>query len=558
MMKRLRSKGRLGTLLLVVFGFQGCSADQSSQPETRLPNILWITVEDLSPRLGPYGDSTVATPNIDRLAAQGIRYTSVFSVSGVCAPSRAALITGMYPTSIGAQHMRTISRTSSIDKVTDPEALAIPVYEAVPPPEVRCFTEYLRARGYYCSNNAKTDYQFHPPITAWDESSREAHWRKRPPGIPFFAVFNFNTTHESQVWVRAEDPLVVEPSRVVLPPYYPDTPIIRRDLARHYSNIRIMDSQVGEILDQLEEDGLLDGTIVFFFSDHGDGLPRAKRWTYDSGLHVPLIVRFPDGRGAGTVNEELVSFVDFAPTMLSLTEIEIPEHLQGQAFLGPQRKSPRRYIFAARDRMDPALDTIRAVRTSRFKYIRNFHPERPYVQFLPYRDQMPLMQELHRLHREDQLQGPQRLWFRQRKPAEELYDTLEDPHEIKDLAGDPAYQSVLEELRAALQTWREETGDLGLIPEEELVRRMWPPDGIQPTTAPPVFAPEVRNFHTFVEVSLQSATEGASIAYRLDRESSWLLYVQPIQLTETSTLEAQAIRIGFKPSPVVNRVFRRQ
>jgi len=357
--------------------------------------MLWITVEDMSPHLGCYGDDTAQTPNIDQLAKEGIRFTNAYSVSGVCAPSRASLITGMYPVTIGAQHMRTQFRTASIALVTDPEALAIPVYEAVPPPEIKCFPEYLRSTGYYCSNNSKTDYQFKAPITAWDESSDTAHWRKRPSEMPFFSVINFKTTHESQVWVRADDPLDIAPETVPVPPYYPDNSVIRQDIARNYNNIQIMDAQVGEVLRQLEEDGLKDKTIIFFYSDHGDGLPRAKRWLYDSGLRVPLIIRFPDGRSAGSVNNDLVSFVDFAPTVLSRLNLPIPDHMQGQAFLGSQKSESRKFVFAAKDRMDPVMDTARAVRDKRYKYIRNYFPEKPFVQFLPYRDQMPLMQELH-------------------------------------------------------------------------------------------------------------------------------------------------------------------
>jgi N-sulfoglucosamine sulfohydrolase len=381
------------------------------------PHILWITTEDMSPRLASYGDAVAHTPHLDRLAAQGVRYTRAFSVSGVCAPSRAALITGMYPTTIGAQHMRTMKRTSALADITDPELLAIPTYEAVPPSEVRCFPERLRAAGYYCTNNAKEDYQFTRPVTAWDESSQKAHWRNRRPGQPFFAVFNIGITHESQVWARAEEPWVVDTSQVVVPPYYPNTPIVRRDLARHYNNIQLMDARVGEILGELEADGLLDSTVIFFFGDHGDGLPRAKRWCYDSGLQVPLLIRWPDALRAGTVDSSLVSFVDFAPSVLSGGWRAHPRLDAGPGLFGAAAgRHPRSYIYAARDRMDPAIDNVRAVRDRRFKYLRNYMPERPYVQFLPYRDRMGLMQELLRLHEAGQLEGPQKLWFRETKP----------------------------------------------------------------------------------------------------------------------------------------------
>ena len=528
-----------------------CANPRQESSTQSLPNIVWITVEDMSPRLAAFGDSTVFTPNIDRLAAEGVRYSNVFSISGVCAPSRSAIITGMYPTSIGAQHMRNMRRTSAIADITDPELLAIPTYEAVPPPEVKCFTEYLRAKGYYCTNNRKEDYQFTRPVTAWDESSGQAHWRNRPdPDKPFFAVFNTNITHESQVWSRADEPMRVDPAALDVPPYYPDHPVVRRDLGRHYSNIELMDQFVGNILSDLEEDGLLENTIVFFFSDHGDGLPRMKRWLYDSGLHVPLIIRWPDGRGAGTTSEELISFVDFAPTMLSLTGVPIPNHLHGQAFLGDQKAPERTYVFAAKDRMDPVMDNARAVRDKRFKYIRNYMPEKPYVGFLPYRDRMELMRVMQAMNKAGTLEGPQRLWFSPTKPIEELYDTVEDPHEINNLAEDPGFIDKLNELRTAHEKWKNETNDLGLIPETELKKKLWPPNGTQPETASVQFILPDSAFSQRVDIELVSDTEGASIAYRIDTTSTWQLYTEPLRITTPTTLYAQAIRIGYKHSTV--------
>ncbi len=554
------------SILLGMAGFiflTSCN-DQPTQPETPFQNpynILWITVEDMSPRLPCYGDSVAHTPHIDRLAAEGVKFTRAFSISGVCAPSRAALITGMYPTTIGAHHMRTMKRTSALADITDPELLAIPTYEAVPGPEVKCFTEYLRAKGYYCTNNSKEDYQFARPITAWDESSNKAHWRNRPKGKPFFSVFNIGYTHESRVWGHAEHPWVIDTSLIEVPPYYPNTPTVRRDIARHYNNIQIMDSLVGNILKQLEEDNLLDSTIIFYFSDHGDCLPRAKRWVYDSGLRVPLIIRWPDGTHAGTVNDELVSFVDFAPTMLSLTGIEPHEYIQGQAFLGPYKaESPRDYIFAARDRMDPAIDSRRAVRDKRYKYIRNYMPDRPYVQFLPYRDRMAMMKEMLSMDQSGTLTGvPAETWFRKSKPQEELYDTQTDPHEIYNLARDPEHQDKLEELRAVHEQWKEKTHDWGLTPEPELKRKLWPPDGVQPTTAPVEFTFEDSVFSSSLQVSLHSSTEGASIAYSYrDDSTEWQLYTGPVTIDQTTALSAQAIRIGYKHSPMTVHYFTKQ
>ncbi len=532
----------------VSFSVNSCkTAPEQKGPETR-PNILWITCEDMSPRLGCYGDPIAKTPNIDKLAEEGIMFTQAHSVSGVCSPSRAALITGMYPTSFGAQHMRTLSRTASIDQITDPELLAIPVYEAVPPPEARTYAELFRQAGYYTTNNVKTDYQFHNPITAWDESSSQAHWRNRPDkDQPFFSVFNIMETHESRVWMNASKPLLVDPQEIELPPYYPDSPVIRNDMAIHYSNIMRMDSIAGTILHQLEEDGLTGNTIIFFYSDHGDGLPRMKRWTYDSGIHVPLIVRFPDHRDAGSVSDQLVSFVDFPATALSLAGLEIPDYMHGRPFLGEKKAAPREYVFASRDRMDPALDCIRTVRDKQYKYSRNYMPERPYVQFLPYRDQMPLMQELFRLRDESRLDSVQQLWFRKIKPEEELFDLLADPHELNNLAYDQSYRDIKNRLSRALDNWIEMTDDPLTLPETELVKQLWPPDGIQPVTEDVVF--KISNG----SMILDSPTEGASIAYQVNEAvggNHWMLYTGPLHSGAVDSLLATAIRIGYKQSSI--------
>jgi N-sulfoglucosamine sulfohydrolase len=525
---------------------QGKKDSTSDDLPERL-NILWITCEDMSPRLGCYGDPIVRTPNIDKLASDGILFNHVYSISGVCAPSRAALITGMYPTSFGAQHMRTTSRTAGLDKITDPELLAIPVYEAVPPEGSKTYAELFRMAGYFTTNNSKTDYQFHPPISAWDENNNNAHWRNRTDkNQPFFSVFNIMETHESRVWGNADKPILVDPESIELPPYYPDSEIIRRDMAIHYSNIIRMDSIVGSILAQLEEDGLLENTIIFFYSDHGDALPRMKRWTYDSGLHVPLIVKYPDKRKAGTINDDLISFVDFAPTVLALAGLEIPEYMQGQPFLGKNLPAPREYVFAARDRMDPAMDCIRTVRDKRYKYHRNYMPQRPYVQFLPYRDQMPLMQELFRFEREENLDPVQSLWFRKTKPAEELYDTQNDPHEINNLADDPAYQDIKTRLSAQLDNWIAEMNDPLTLPEKELLKIIWPPDGIQPQTQQVNFTEKDDLIH------LQSVTRGASIVYQLNEKiggNHWLLYTSPIPANSADSIATAAIRTGFLQSP---------
>ena len=509
--------------------------------EVARPNILWITCEDISPDLGCYGDAYARTPNLDAFAKQGVRYTRVFSIAGVCAPSRSAIITGMYPTTIGTHHMRC---------------------KGVPPADVKCFPEYLRAAGYYCKNNVKTDYNFDAPITAWDESSRKAHWRNRRPGQPFFAVFNLTVTHESQIRctpeeiarhmarVRPEDRH--DPLEAVLPPYYPDTPIVRNDWARYCDLITAMDLQVADLLKQLDEDGLADSTIVFFYSDHGRGLPRAKRWLYDSGLHVPMIIRWPDGAQAGTTSDELVSFVDLGPTVLSLAGVEVPAHMRGRPFLGKQKAEPREYVFAARDRMDETYDVIRAVRDKRYKYLRNFKPGRPYAQYIDYMEKMPTMQELRRLNKAGELLGPQRLFFLPEKPPEELYDITVDPHEINNLAARPEHGEVLTRMRRVLADWMAETNDLGLIPEEELNERVRP-GGQWSTTAPPRIVPQGGDFSPRIEVTLQCETEGASIAYTTETgdKAHWHLYSRPIIIENSAALRAKAIRLGYHESPEV-------
>jgi uncharacterized protein (TIGR02145 family) len=518
---------------------QNSTLRRPSRPARR--NVLCVVCEDISPLLGSYGDPVARTPVLDRLAREGVRFTRMFSSSGVCAPSRAALITGMYATAIGANNMRT----------TDSKRAGIPDYEAVPPPAVRPFTEYLRSAGYYTTNNAKTDYQFKPPLTAWDESGREAHWRHRPEGMPFFSVFNIETTHESQTWDRADDPVVVPPERVLLPPYYPDTPVIRRDVARVYSNVAVMDRQVGELLEELDEAGLVDETIVVFYSDNGGPLPRGKREVLDSGLHVPFLMRFPGKAHAGTVVEDLVAFVDVPATILSLAAVPVPRHMQGRPFWGDQKAPPREHVFAARDRMDEKTDHVRAVRDRRFKYLRNYRPDLPHYQDLAYRRQMAAMQELLRLRDEGRLEGVPAQWFRPTKAAEELYDTEADPHEVRNVVDDPAFRPHLERLRAALDGWLRETGDRPDRDEAELRDSLWP-GGVQPATAPPTIS------WRDGKVEIECATEGSAVAFQVDgrgrRPGHWLLYTGPFEARPGAVVTAAGNRVGFAPSGEVRFV----
>lgn len=523
-------------------GAEGALFSRAAQPVR--PNILWITCEDTSPDLGCYGDPYARTPNLDRLATEGARFLNAFTVAGVCAPSRSGIITGMYPSSIGTHHMRS---------------------NAVPPPFVKCFPEYLRAEGYYCTNNLKTDYNFDAPRTAWDESGRNAHWRNRSAGQPFFCVFNIVTTHESRIraprdqfeslvaGLRPEDRH--DPRQAPLPPYYPDTPIVRRDVGNYYDLVSAMDLEVGRILRELEADGLAGDTVVFFYGDHGRGLTRSKYWIYDSGIHIPLLIRWPGRIAPGSVADRLVSGIDFGPTVLSIAGIAAPPHMQGRAFLGGHDGGERQYVYAARDRIDEIYDIIRCVRDKRYKYIRNYQPGKPYAQAMYDADRMPTMQEMRRVNfeswtrRNRGLEGPLAVFFAPEKPVEELYDTANDPHEVNNLAGSAEHGRTLVRMRAAHQEWMRETSDLGVVPEMELRERMRP-GGQWATTAAPVINPAGGAAGNGVPVRITCATEGASIAYTVEEGAAahWKLYSGGIRLNGACRLRAVACRLGYRDS----------
>jgi uncharacterized sulfatase len=444
------------------------AAEPGAATTAARPNVLWITCEDISPNLGCYGDTYAVTPNLDRLATEGVRYTAAFAPIGVCAPSRSSLITGMFAPSLGTQHMRC---------------------EGTLPDSVKAFPQYLRQAGYYCTNNVKTDYNFKHDKAAWDESSAKAHWRNRKKDQPFFAVFNFTTSHESQIRLaeaayrkRTADFTPEErhdPARAPIPPYHPDTPEVRRDWARYADMITYMDKQAGAVLRELEEDGLDGETIVFYFSDHGAGMPRSKRWLYDSSTRVPLIVRFPrrlaeqaPGR-PGTATDRLVSFVDLAPTVLGLAGVDVPPHMQGTPFLGPRTGTPRTFVYGFRDRMDERYDLIRSVRDKNYKYIRNYMPQLPWFgdQHISYMYEMPTMTAWQGLADRGALSGAPAVFMAREKPAEELYDVEADPFEVRNLAAMPEHRATLGRLRRAHREWQEAIIDLGLLPEADLRTR---------------------------------------------------------------------------------------
>jgi len=535
----------------------------SAQQSQKRPNILWISTEDMSPHLGCYGDNTVRTPNIDKLAAQGVRYTSAFTTAAISAPCRAGIITGMYQTSIGCMHMRTTSYRRSADNPLQ--------FTAVPPHYVKTFTEFLRTAGYYCTNNSKTDYQFAGnvvPASIWDECNNKAHYRNRPDkNQPFFAVFNWTGTHESQSWNINK--VKTDLKKIKVPPYYPDNEIIRKNLAKMYDNVARLDSVVGAMINELEKEGELGNTIIFFWGDHGDGLPRGKRWLYDSGLNIPLIIKWPDNSKAGTVDDRLISSIDLGPTVLSLAGVPVPSHMQGIPFLGTQAGTPRDAVFAARDRVDESYDMIRSVRTKDYLYIRNFYPNEPFPIWVPYLSNMPIYKEMLRLDAEGRLTGPQKAWMAYSRPPEELYDVKADPFQINNLINDPKLKPVLEDLRKRQKQWTIETGDMGHLNEPEMIEQMWP-GGKQPVSDVPYFiinSPEQRaakNFRTGgsytspMTLGFYCPTHGSSIVYTFEERNNprWLLYSGPLHLKPGShNIRVKAVRYGYKESEELKGTF---
>jgi arylsulfatase A-like enzyme len=420
------------------------------------PNILWLTTEDIGPQLGCYGDTYAQTPNLDRLASRGVIYLNAWSNAPVCAPARTTIITGVYPTSTGSEHMRS---------------------QAVMPAFMRMYPQLLREAGYYCTNNSKEDYNLRKPGKVWDESSNKAHWKNRAAGQPFFAVFNNLVTHESQIRKR---PHVWQhdPAKAPLPAYHPDTPEVRQDWAQYYDNITTMDGWVGQKLKELDEAGLTEDTIVFFYGDHGAGMPRSKRWPYNSGLRVPLIVYvppkfkdlMPKDYAPGGKSERLVAFVDLAPTLLSLIGQKPPDWMQGHAFMGRHEDAPQEFLYGFRGRMDERYDLVRSVRDRRYIYVRNYMPHLIYGQHVAYEFQTPTTRVWKQLYDAGKLKPPQ-TYFWEPKPVEELYDLENDRDEVKNLAGSPEYREILARLRKADREWVLRVRDVGFLPEGEIHSR---------------------------------------------------------------------------------------
>lgn len=534
------------------------------------PNVLSISTHDINPHLGCYRDrwpgaEQAFTPVLDELANEGVIFTNAFAVAPVCSPSRSSIMTGCFPTTIGTMHHRT---------------------KAVPPPEVHLLPEYFRAAGYYTTVNALLDAQVMAPPTTFDDVSQTAHWRNRPrPDMPFFASFNGSITHESQIYLDDDEFLAAtshvtdqqrhDPAQVVLPPYHPDTAEFRKSWARYLDLISEMDHWVGELLRQLDEDGLADSTIVVFWSDHGVGMPRGKRWLNESGLHEPLIMRWPGRIAPQSVRTDLVSLMDLAPTLLAACGLPVPPHMQGVRLLngdGDAVPSPNEYVYSTRDRMDEQEDASRSVRDRRYRYIRHFHPDRSPMQHCEYPDRLATWQEFRNLYfgeSEQLARGEnrslltplQRSLVAATKPREELYDLDNDPHEVRNLADDPAHRETLERLSDLLDEWLTRVNDLGLGDESALIEE-WRPGGRPQKTETPSAVYEAGL------IRLSCATAGASIGWTTQEpvptrgdpflphmqltgvepnDRGWSLYTGPITGPDVPVY-VRAWRIGFDPS----------
>ncbi len=464
---------RIHTLLTLLLLTLTCQFTQAAD----LPNILWITSEDNGKELGCYGDKYSVTPNIDGLAAKGFRYTNCSSTAPVCAPARTTIISGVYPPATGGQHMRS----------------HVPM-----PAEFKMYPQFLREAGYFCTNNSKEDYNVEKPGEVWHESSRNAHWKHREGDQPFFAIFNLTISHEGKIRSelrpghldpapnREREALLQsfksktshDPKQVRLPPYHPDTPEVRKDWARYYDLLTMMDDLTGRILAEVEKAGLADDTIVFYYGDHGAGMPRHKRWTYQSGLSVPLIVHFPEkwkhlapkDYKVNGESDRLVGFIDLAPTLLSIIGVEPPEWMQGNAFAGKFQTGEPKYSHGFRDRMDERIDCVRQTRSKKYSYLKNYLPHKQWGQYIRFMFVMPTTQVWHDMFHKGKLNEVQSQFWKT-KPAEELYDLENDPHEIKNLANDPAHADALAEMRAAHAEWSSRVKDIGLLPEYEFHKR---------------------------------------------------------------------------------------
>ena len=454
-------------LLLVV---SSCSNNEK-------PNIIWITCEDQSYYLFPFhGNSDVSLPNLEKIASESLVFENMYATYPVCAPARSSIITGMYPQSIGTHNMRAMHYDNYYkngremgDRNNSEKELEFPRYSSKLAESIKTFPEILRNNGYFTYNDSKGDYNYIISDSVW--SAYNTRMKFFQDSSPFFAIFNFDITHERRMWERDKQELMVNPKNLTIPPIFPDDSIVRHSYAVNYSNMIEMDRQIGELIERLKSQELYDDSYIFFYSDHGGPFPRHKRAIYETGTKTPFFVKLPKGRKEKINTKRFLSFVDLAPTVLSIAGIELPSEYQGIAFLGKHKnQTERKFLFTSSDRFDENSDRIRAVRNEKYKYIRNYFPENSHALDVDYRKQMPLMRHLTTLSLTGKLSVEQNNWFRTPKLMEELYDLENDPFELKNLSENPEYDSIKAALSKELDTWIENIDDLGRIPELELYK----------------------------------------------------------------------------------------
>ena len=511
-----------------------CSGQES-------PNFLWLVCEDQSLFFSMYGDSSANTPNINQLAKDGIVYQNCYTPSPVCAPSRSSLITGMYPTTIGTQHMRAYKKSAVKNAINSHNSL--PYYSAKPKKIIRFFTEDLRANGYYCSNNSKEDYNMLASPLAWDESSQTAHWRNRKEGQSFFSIFNFNVTHESNIWKNKTSYSKEELENILMPNFFPEDDRIKSDLLTNYKNIEKLDKQIGVILDQLKADGLYENTIIFFFSDHGGPFPRYKRSIYETGLRVPMVAKWIDDTLKGKTNQ-LISFVDFAPTILDAANIESKFPFEGISF---NKKDQRKYIFAATDRFDGSTDMRRSIRGGNFKLIYNADTISPVYKKVSYRQQMKTMQVLDSLNNKQELNTYFSNWFSKDKDRFELYEVSEDYSEANNLIHNSKYEEIFKTLKHYLFAWIEES-DFGNMSESAMLDSMF----TKSMSIPKLNMPEITiNDLGFL---IKSNNLYASVGWRNKNEKIWNIYKTNQLINPKDDFEVIIFRPGYE---MLTQVFKK-
>lgn len=493
------------------------------------PNILWLVCEDQSLFFSCYYDSIAKTPHLNELSSEGIVYDNFFTVSPVCSPSRSSIITGMYPTTIGTQHMRAYKKNKGLTN----SKTNLPIYSAVPKRKVQFFTENLRKMGYYCSNNSKEDYNMEMSPLAWDESNKNAHWRNRKENQPFFSVFNFNITHESRIWSNYKKHSLDEINKVILPPFLPNNKSIKNDFITNYKNIEKLDKQVGEIINQLKEDGLYESTVIFFFSDHGGPFPRYKRSIYDTGLKCPLIIKWTKPRSEPR-NHQMISFIDLAPTILELTKTVTNHKMEGVSFYN---QNNRDYIFASTDRFDEYTDRRRCVRNKEFKLIINCDTKSSIMKPVSYRQNMKTMRILDSLNNLKKNTISMENWYKKTKPKYELYDIVNDPYELNNLYTNKDYDSVFYDLKKKLDNWIDDS-DYGNMIESKMLKEMWT-NGKKPELKEPSILTKNNG------VQIIPNNENSSIGWRAQTNKKWNIYKDQEIINPGDNFEILVFKPGY-------------